>query len=44
MSLQVATTPALFANPQRERSRLERELALRGIELSPEAGSQLQTA
>jgi hypothetical protein len=44
VSLQVTTTPALFANPQRERSRLERELALLGIELSSETGSQLQNA
>jgi hypothetical protein len=38
-ALDVATTPAGFANPPRERSRLERELSERGIELEPELQS-----
>ena len=32
-SLEVPTTPARFANPVRERARLERELAARGVPL-----------
>src|SRR5271157_5364589 len=35
-SLGVATAPDRFVNPVRERDRLERELAARGIRLSPE--------
>jgi hypothetical protein len=36
-SLQVSTGPDRFANPVRERARLERELTALGVELSTEA-------
>ena len=38
--LDVPTGPASFANPVRERARLERELTARGLELSTELQAQ----
>jgi hypothetical protein len=34
-ALELSATPARFLNPQTERSRLERELAERGVSLTP---------
>jgi len=43
VSLNVRATPAWFDSPERERARLERELARRGIRL-PAPGLELQFA
>ena len=39
-SYDVPTAPACFANPVRERTRLERELTARGLDLSTELQAQ----
>ncbi len=39
-SLDIPTGPACFANPVRERARLERELTARGLDLSAELQAQ----
>jgi predicted kinase len=43
-ALEVPATPAQFANPERERARLERELVLRGLAFPPEASLDPQPA
>ena len=40
-SLDIPTSPASFAHPLRERARLERELAARGVDLSPKLAGLL---
>ncbi len=43
-SLSLETEPGCFADPARERARLERELSRHGISLPPEPEPQLQPA